>query len=157
SARAIVTPSELATNASTSPMSNVVSTAVPSAPASAIDRFSAAVPTAVVTPVAVAREVAAAPSAVLSPQPIVATVVRVQSSPSAADRPTPTAQATRASGESSSTAPPDRTPMQSTSNAVPAAVADSAARVVWSVAPQPGVSYQWWVFTNGRWTLAQDW
>jgi hypothetical protein len=28
---------------------------------------------------------------------------------------------------------------------------------VWSVAPQPGVSYQWWVFTNGGWTLAQDW
>jgi hypothetical protein len=29
--------------------------------------------------------------------------------------------------------------------------------VVWSVAPQPGVSYQWWILTNDGWTLAQDW
>ena len=36
-------------------------------------------------------------------------------------------------------------------------VASTTPRVVWSVAPQPGVSYQWWVFTNGGWTLAQDW
>lgn len=42
--------------------------------------------------------------------------------------------------------------------AAPVAIADATPRVLWSVAPEPGVSsYQWWVLTGGRWTLAQDW
>lgn len=136
-------------------------TAVPNTPSPAVASAPPPADSPSSSPVAAPAIVSRAPvssSTTISSQPAVPPMIvsasAPQPSPTASATPTSTVRAART--ESSAVTTRDASATSSTTTTT--AAVDNTLRVQWSVAPQPGVtSYQWWIFTGGRWTLAQDW